>query len=913
MGPFERRLNDGGSNVPELSDDDWRTLSEHLDEGLKVPDAERAAWLDALRERTPVLADRVAGALGAGERPGYAEFLAGSAPLPSGDPATTTLVGRPVGAYVIEAEIGRGGMGSVWRARRADGRFEGQVAIKFVHLSWLGTDGEQRFLLEGKALGRLDHPNIARLLDAGVLDGTQPFLVLEHVEGVPIDQYCNDLQLSVEGRIRLFLDVLAAVSHAHSHLIVHRDLKPSNVLVTSNGAAKLLDFGIAKLLQDDGQVPSPTRSSAQALTPQYAAPEQLLGRSVTTATDAYALGVILYELLAGQRPFGTAVVSPAELVRRTLHETPPRASHAATVVPSRRRSLEGDVDNILGKALKTDPTERYAGAAAMADDLERFLTHQPITARPDTLGYRSSKFVRRHRGSVLSAALTALALVATTGFALRQTRLAEQQRAFAYRQLDRAESINDLNSFLLSDAAPSGAPFTALELLKRAEAIVARQRSGEASRVQLLISIGRQYATQDEDEGARRVLEKAYSASRALRDPSILATASCALAAIVSQGDDPKRAAALLHEGLAELPAEPQFAFDRAFCELRGSEVARAAGDARNGIAHVLAARDALQHAPFQSAVLEMRTQIDLAEAYREAGQLQHAVAVAEQAERQLVALGRDATDTAGTFYNNLALSFLQLGRPLDAERLFRRAIDISRIGASDQGVSPQLAVNYAKTLDALGRVAEAAGWADRAYEKARQADQRVAVHQALLARGWIYVEQRELVRAQQMLDEVEPLMRAALPPGHYGFGSLASERSVLAAARGNFADALKAADVAVELTETAAALGAGGAVLTLPVQLDRRAAVNLDAGRPDAAEADARRAIALFSVDRQPGTYSFWLGHAYLDLGRALTAQGQTSRASEAFRSAASHLEPTLGSDHPDAQAAKRLALSAN
>ena len=291
----------------------WRSFSEYLDRALDLPEAERAAWLATLAQSNPQLAAAVADALSQPERIGYAEFLA--KPLLSREPVVgATLVGRRVGPYVIEAEVGRGGMGSVWRARRADDRFETTVAIKFLHASWIGLQGEQRFRSEGQMLGRLDHPNIARLIDAGLLDATHPYLVLEYVEGEAIDVYCAGKKLSVEARVELFLGVLAAVGHAHSHLVVHRDIKPGNILVTCGGSVKLLDFGIGKLLDDATGAAALTRSGGIALTPQFAAPEQLQGKTVTTATDVYSLGLVLYVLLTGRHPIRAESDSSAQLI-----------------------------------------------------------------------------------------------------------------------------------------------------------------------------------------------------------------------------------------------------------------------------------------------------------------------------------------------------------------------------------------------------------------------------------------------------------------------------------------------------------------------------------------------------------------------------------------------------------------------
>ncbi len=294
------------------------------------------------------------------------------------------LLGRRVGSYQLESELGRGGMGSVWLARRDDGYYEGKVAIKLLVTSWFGTGGTARFRHEGKLLARLDHPNIARLLDAGITDLGEPYLVLEYVEGQRIDVYCANARLGLRQRIELFLELLSAVAHAHRNLIVHRDIKPANVLVTPAGQAKLLDFGIGKLVEDQDEL---TNTGQRILTPQFAAPEQLLGEPVTTATDIYALGLLLYVLLTGRLPHSG---SPAELIRRiTLGDMPPPSSvelsgarlgweiHAAPIPPEimrdLQRQLRGDLDNIVLKALQASPQQRYEDVGAFAADLRRYL------------------------------------------------------------------------------------------------------------------------------------------------------------------------------------------------------------------------------------------------------------------------------------------------------------------------------------------------------------------------------------------------------------------------------------------------------------------------------------------------------------------------------------------------------------
>ncbi|MCU0952410.1 MAG: serine/threonine protein kinase, partial [Burkholderiaceae bacterium] len=371
--------------------------------------------------------------------------------------------GRRLGAYTLVRELGAGGMGSVWLGRRDDGRFDGEVAIKLPNLALLSRGGAERFAREGRLLARLAHPHIARLLDAGVAD-SQPYLVLEYVDGAPIDRWCDAQSLDIRARLSLFLDVLAAVAHAHSHLVLHRDLKPSNILVDRAGRVKLLDFGVAKLLGDSGPAAATelTLQAGRAFTPEYAAPEQVRGEPVTTATDVYALGVLLYVLLGGRHPTAQATDAPLDRLRATLETEPATLSQAvaqtagasaraaatarATTTVRLARELRGDLDNIVAKALKKPVDERYPTVEALADDLRRHLDDQPVSARPDSLGYRTAKFLRRYRLAVGAASATLLALVAgvigtswQAWEAQRQRDLARAERAVAEQQRARAQ------------------------------------------------------------------------------------------------------------------------------------------------------------------------------------------------------------------------------------------------------------------------------------------------------------------------------------------------------------------------------------------------------------------------------------------------------------------------------------------
>jgi serine/threonine protein kinase/tetratricopeptide (TPR) repeat protein len=447
-----------------LTPNQWQEVSPYLDEVLEIVPEQRSAWLLSLAEKDARLASMVRELLDEQQQLKQEGFLERS-PLPAGG---GRLVGQKVGAYTLVSQIGQGGMGTVWLAERSDGRFERQAAVKFVSIALTSRETEERFKREGSILGRLTHPHIAELLDAGIFADGVPYLILEYVDGVAIDKYCDQNKLDVDARIKLFLDVLSAVAEAHANLIVHRDIKPSNVLVRNDGQVKLLDFGIAKLIAHEADASSAptvlTMEGGGALTPRFAAPEQVTGGTVTTATDVYALGVLLFFLLTGQHPAGENTHSPADLVKAIVEVEAPRAS--GIVSPARdpmerrgttpeklRRQLKGDLDTILGKALKKNPQERYLSVTAFADDLRRYLKHEAISVRPDTFAYRTAKFLQRNR---MVVAFTTIALALVIGSLSTGLLIANRERKIAERRFVQVRQL--ANKFIALDNDIRGLP-----------------------------------------------------------------------------------------------------------------------------------------------------------------------------------------------------------------------------------------------------------------------------------------------------------------------------------------------------------------------------------------------------------------------------------------------------------------------
>lgn len=421
----------------------WSRVKAILDDALELRPDERAAFLDQACAGDESLRGEVESLARAAEEDwGFFDADAAARRIPMFDDAVPpSRVGERIGAYEVLAELGRGGMGVVLLARRADDEFQKKVAIKLVRPGLASDVALQRFRSERQISAILDHPNIARLLDGGTTERGEPYFVMEYVEGETLLEYCRHRSLSLEERLRLFREICAAVQYAHQSLVVHRDIKPGNILVTAEGAPKLLDFGIAKLLQAEtgAEAPEQTATLLRVLTPEYASPEQVRGRPVTTASDVYSLGIVLYELLTGEKPYRVETTDPEELVRVVCERDPERPS-------TRAAGLSGDIDAIVMKAIRKEPELRYASAEALSSDVERYLEGRPVLARKGSASYRAGKFIRRNRIAVAAAALVAMALAGGVFTTLRESRRAREAEARAERRFNDVRTLT--NSFL---------------------------------------------------------------------------------------------------------------------------------------------------------------------------------------------------------------------------------------------------------------------------------------------------------------------------------------------------------------------------------------------------------------------------------------------------------------------------------
>jgi eukaryotic-like serine/threonine-protein kinase len=777
--------------VSSESRDRWQLVSAHLDRALEMAADERGAWLESLRANDPGLAAEVEGLLEEQALLNREGFLQEDVLTP---PTSSSLVGQTIGAYTLISAIGQGGMGSVWLAGRSDGRFDGQVAVKLLNVSLVGRAGEARFAREGNILARLTHPNIARLVDAGVSPIGQPYLVLEFVPGAPIDRSCDERGLNIEQRLHLFLDVLSAVAHAHANLIVHRDLKPSNVLVAEDGQVKLLDFGIAKLLEAEGgsgEVTALTRDGGRALTPEYAAPEQLTGGAITTATDVYALGILLHVLLAGRHPAEGFLGSPADLMKAIVETEPPRLSDSveaeratgqetardrarmrSTSPDVLRRVFRGDLDTIIAKALKKDPVQRYASVTAFADDVRRFLAHEPIQARPDTFAYRAARFARRHRVGVAAAASGAALLAGLIGF--YTVRLATE-RDRALREAQKSARVTDLLSGLLTAADPfkshGGKDPTVREVLDRGASSVARELAGEPEvKAQMLGVMGRTYERLGVPDKARPLLQEALALKRGVfgSESAQVAESLNDLGALQREKGDRRAAEPLLVEALAVRR------------KVLGSE--------NKDVAETLVELGRVYEDDGQDARAEPLLREALAIRLKVLGEVDHDTAAsmnelalllwhrgdlsgAEDLFRRCLAINRitlgENHPDVSTSLNNLALIAGDRGDFAAAERLSRQSLAIGRrtLGDKHPAVAIKLS-NLSRALLEEGKYDEAAAALTEALQIATAAfgDQHPAVGNYKVNLGRVQLARKDARTAESTLRQALQIRRHAFP-----------------------------------------------------------------------------------------------------------------------------------------------------
>ena len=894
----------------------WAQLSPLLDELLELDPAARDARLAELGRTDEALADAAGSLLAQLSIADREHFLEGS-PIEATD---VSLAGRTIGAYTLERPLGAGGMGSVWCARRSDGRYEGTVAVKLLNLALLGHGGAERFAREGNVLARLTHPNIARLLDAGVGPGGQPYLVLEHIEGEPIDRWCDARSLGIEARVRLMLDVLAAVAHAHSKLVLHRDLKPGNILVTHAGEVKLLDFGIAKLLEGEAAASPPTeltQLAGRAFTPDYAAPEQVQGGDMTTGTDVYALGVLLYVLLGGVHPTAKPTHTPMERLRSVVDTEPQRLSDAAAhdgaaaalrgeTLPRLASTLRGDLDNICAKALKKAPAERYATVAALADDLRRYLANEPVSARADSLAYRAAKFVRRNRLAVGAALVTLFALGAGVVGTAWQAVEAQRQRADALLQRDRAqtllgrnEAITEFVGTMFTDALPAGQAKAIQEMLERSESLIGSVFAGQpAHQAEVLRVLASYYTALSLPNKQLELLSRAREIVERVPDRSLRARLDCEYASASSLVGKPDEANRMLDQWMAAPDIEAAVA---AFCLQTRARVAQNASDAQGALRYAEAALQRLRDSHTAAPRFEATLLGDIGFAQHLAGHNAEADRSYQSALDRLRELGRADTFDSQRMTIDRGVVRFAMNDYKGGLELFEYALRV----AEKQGgsvIPPGIVANRAFGLEQLGRYEDALAGYDRTLDASRRNGFVGGQAYALVGRASVLTSLGRTKPAQASLDEAVGLLKE-LPAAHTARIRHALVQARIDVARGDLEAAGERLTRVIDLLS-----GQGAATPALPSAYRQRAELGLQRGDAGQALADARKALALSRTLQGGNPHSALTGSAYLTLGRVLRQMGDAGGSHEALTAAQAELQHTLGADHPDTRSASRL-----
>ena len=874
---------------------DWKALEGHLDRLLDMDESQWEAYISRLEGEEPTVAAALREMMADRRSLEAQGFLEASLVKTAGQ----ERVGTQVGAYTIVSLIGRGGMGEVWLAQRSDGRFEGKFALKFLETYSASPAVLDRFRREGRLLARLAHPHIARLIDAGVLASDRPYLILEYVQGIRIDEYCDTHALGIDARVRLILDVLGALAHAHSNLVIHRDIKPTNILVTDQGEAKLLDFGIAKLVgpetgsETGSNVDSPaTRIEDAAFTPEYAAPEQILGEPPSTATDVYQMGVLMFALLTGRLPLAEGGSTRAQRIKAALDEDPPRMSEVAPAAV--RKALKGDLDAIVSKALRKLPRERYDTAAALADDLKRYLQSEPVTARANLATYRMQKFVRRYRGAVIGTAAAAVALIAVTAFALYQMREAQLQRDQSREQARRAELQAEFVTLMMSNVGDK--PTTAEQLLDAGYKLVTQHYTDDpVFRMSAMLNLSARYGDVGLTPKQYALLIDADQIARGLKDWSMMARAECGLAEAEIDLSHLDRAAswvASAKAAMAHVPDQnPLYLED---CMEAEADVIDARGDPA---AATKVAGQALAMLEQAGATHELRY-ADLlghiADYYKSAGDTHKGF---EYVERALAATERDGlgdTDAAMTAAHNVASSLIGFGEIKEA--CGREASLVDRLQATGRMVIPAIAVVHGTCLLRAGDASAALVWYDKGVDAAvaeqyrdREVYARVGRARALIALKRFDEATAELNRADGSraqgdgLDNNQESIRIQIVRGE------------LLVAEQRYADATQTLHAAV------AAIRASpktiGFLLTSALMNSTRLA--LAKGEYADASHLAHEVLAESLRKARDPAASADVGEASLLLAKAETALGHAPAAHEAAHQATVSLTASLGPDH--------------
>ena len=874
--------------------DKLRLLSSLLDVALDIPVPEREAWLATLSGEAAASAPMLRDLLARAASKETAELLDdGPSFAPPGEAGQAAIFGAgdAVGPYRLLRPIGQGGMGEVWLAERSDGQLRRSVALKLPTLGVRRSVLVQRFARERDILGGLAHPHIARLYDAGLADDGQPYLALELVDGQPITTYCTAHGLDLRQRVQLLLQVMQAVQYAHANLVIHRDLKPSNVLVTVQGNAMLLDFGIAKLLQGDG-TPAPetelTHLGGRALTLDYAAPEQVSGTPISIATDVWALGVLLYELLAGKRPFKG---HRRELEQAILSQEP-------TWPPG----LPADLSTIVLKALKKLPVDRYATVNALAEDLGRWLRGEPVLAQPDRAWYRARKFVGRHRLQAALVTTAAVALLMGAGVAAWQARVAARERDQALKLLSRNEAVTEFLNLLITEVDSAPGPVTANDLVAVGEALATTAfRHAPVQQAMLLSMLGMHFGRTGDFTKAEALLNRALHAARDADDPSFLARLRCQHAGALHGLGQVEAARAGLTAQAQRTDLDPGTVAECLY-HLAYADLAEGTQFHLQAVDHARQALDRLLASARVSPSLEANYRAMLALALRQSGNNAQARQAYAKSLDAYVALGLGSSAEAAGVRHDAALAYAGAGDAKAGLALMDE--NLAMIAARGHGdPTAFLLVGRASVLRTLGRL-EAA---DEAFGRALAAAERGASpgwqRTCLLAMSELALDSGNIEKAKALLERATALHAAAPTLGRVITTREHLVRSGIAESNGQLQSARESLTLAIADRRPMA---------STVVALARRAEVGLREDQLGSALGDANDALELANRLGEGLPHSWLTGVASLIKGRVLARMGDSQQARTMYQTALMHLSNTVDATHPARRQVQALLAGA-
>jgi serine/threonine protein kinase len=883
---------------------------------LELTPPEQSSYLERSCNGDRELQDRIERLLAAHRRADQATLnplreLLGAVPT-SGEPATggegSSLAGRAgdsVGAYRLVRLLAEGGMGSVWLAERSDGLVNRPIALKLPRGARWGPQFAARLAREREILAALNHPNIARLYDAGLTSDGEPFLALEYVEGRRIDEYCRDGRLDPHTRLQLFLQVANAVAHAHAKLVVHRDLKPANILVTGAGQVRLLDFGIAKLLeQGRAEETDLTRLSGRALTPGYASPEQIEGAPLGVASDVYSLGVLLYELLAEARPYRPERDSAAALEEAILRVDPPRPSAVARD-PRCVRATRGDLDTIVLKALKKMPEERYATVNAFAEDLERYLQGRPVLAQPDRAWYRIRRFAGRNRLAVGAAAAVILAIAGGATGAFWQAVEAKRQRDVALQQQRRAAAYSDFMSVLLQDAGRGDQSLTPTELLDRGVSMLERQTTMDESVAAFMwYELSRSYMMFQLIDREIALLDRSAAGARRIGDQNLLAAAECSVAWALAQRDrvDAEKRFQLGQQALASVSGPADYA--QADCLRAQGLLLHASGDTVRAIETIEQGRARLSVTQgtriWQTDVLAMQ----LANLYRATDRFKESLALSEEGLRAVRNAGRSGSLAELFALGSYARALCGLGEYVACADIQRQALDW--VEQTDlKRLPPQfIRQNAGATLLRLGDPQRALELSAADLSLAQRSGNAVLIGACELLASRALLELGQPAEALRRLERAESSWSSDAKNYAHMLQDAALHRAEIMQRTGDLLGARRAIQALLKRVGYPQATNAPGIdrLLGLAARIELRGG---DAAAAERLAADALKAASKIArTDESSGDVglaALLRAEALVKLGRAREAVPEAERAVEALRNG-------VGPDHADTAKAREL-----